>query len=508
MKRLPILTAVLLVSALMLSAAFAAQGNGPTKPFYQAIATGDVDEVRLHLDQGTDLLNKPDTNKNTPLGIAVEGGRIELITLLLDAGANPSAPSRDVPPIIMASIRNNLDAVKALVAKGASVDATDTMGKTPMIVATDSGFFEVVEYLIGAGADVNIKDRTGQTALSIAQARRNTEIAALLRQHGAEEPANPFDAMSPYGSRGLRTPPGADSGFDSDAAEGYQPVDSTAVVLGDPNEIRARVASFPGLADAIAKLDTASASEQRNWRQRRMDNRTLLIRSVEKQFNDEMTFAKQLAQAEKAAETSAAIDQLVAQRKARYDVISDDLREERRAAMMQEREATSRTRMTGRSRGRGAATDPMAGGMLNDPYATDPGRPTARTRPVREVNEPPLDPVTEQQLQAWLTVDPLDKRDLLPTVHALDLREYDALRQTAVDDNAAKTAAAIEGLMLARQNRLADVTAKMIEDDERLQRMEERMGTTMTPGSTRSRGMRGGTPQGDVTGTNRRGRRY
>lgn len=506
MKRLPKLITVSVLSALLLTPALAGQGKGPTKPFYQAVATGDIDEVKLHLDQGTDLVNKPDTNGNTPLGMAVEGGRPELIALLLEAGANPSAPSRDVPPIIMAAIRNNLDALKTLIERGAPVNGTDSMGKTALIVATDSGFIDIVEFLISAGANVNAKDKAGQSALAIAQARRQTEIADMLRRHGAEEPVNPFDA-SPYGSRGLRTPPGTASALESDAADGYQPADTAAVVLSDPNEIRARIASFPGLSDAIAKLDTASSSEQRNWRQRRMDNRTLLIRSVEKQFNDEMTFTRQIALSEKAVKTAAAIDQLVARRKARYAVISDDLREERRAAMMEQRQATTRTRMSARSRGRGAAAEPMGGGMLNDPYATAPGRPTPRTRPTTEVNEPPLDPVTEQQLQAWLAVDPLDKRDLLPTVHALDLREYDALRQTAVEEPAPKTAAAIEGLMLARQNRLAEINVKMLEDDERLQRIEERMGATTTPGGTRTRGMRGGT-ETDTPTMPRRGRRY
>ncbi len=173
-----------------------------------------------------------------------------------------------------------------------------------------------------------------------------------------------------------------------------------------------------------------------------------------------------------------------------------------------------RSRTTGRSRGAHRMTDPMAGPSANDPYATPmPARPAPRVRASADANEPALDAATENQLNAWLGVDPLDKRELLGSVHAMDLREYDSLRQTAADEGAKKTAAAIEGLMLARQERLTSITAKMVEEDERLQRLEERSGgtmgpgATMTPGTTRGRGGRATTGQEDTT-TQRRGRRY
>lgn len=153
--------------------------------------------------------------------------------------------------------------------------------------------------------------------------------------------------------------------------------------------------------------------------------------------------------------------------------------------------------------------DSTTAGGTSDLYGAAPARPAPRPRPNRDVNEPVLDAVTENQAQAWLGVDPLDKRGLLNAVHQVDLQEYDALRQTAAAEEAQKTAAAIEGLMLARQERLTAVNVKMLEEDERLQRLEERAGATMTPGAGRGRGTRGTTPTEDpaTTTTQRRGRR-
>lgn len=504
MNRFATFTAVVLVCTLLGPVTFAAQAEAPTLSIHRAVMTGNVDQVRLHIQQGTDL-DKPDVSQSTPLGIAVEMARTDIIKMLVDARANVMRSSRGMLPIHSAALRGQLDTVKLFIAKGAPVDATDQLGMTPLCHAVENDRYEVAEYLIGAGADVNARARGGQTPMSIARRRRLTDMADLLSQHGAQEPVSALD-RGPYGSRGLQVPtqPGATDAFGADMGSAGP---GGAPLLGDPNEIRARLATFPGLPQALAGLDANSASEQRNWRQRRMDNRTMLIRSVEKQFDEEMTFVKGVAQAEKATNTIAAIDGLVAERKTRYAAITDELREERRAAILAERATMSRTRSSGRSRGRGA--DMMADNGASDPYGDPRAMSAPRTRAPRDVNEPALDPVTESQIQAWLSVDPLDKRGLLATVNELDLTEYDVLRQTATGEEASKTAAAIEGLMLAHQDRLTAINTKMIEEEERLQRLEERRaGMNMAPGGTRGRGGRQPTSPGDTGTTSRRGRRY
>jgi len=482
--------------------ALAADGQAPTRSIYQAASMGDIEQIKLHVARGTDL-NKPDADQNTALGIAIRGMRAEVVKLLVDAGADVTKPSRDVPPVIMATAHNSAEIVDFLVSRGADVESTNASGMTPLIVAAESGYLDIVQILVANKANVNATDRRGQTPLGIAKARRQTDIEEFLRQHGAEEPPNMFDD-SPYGSRGMARPAMPMPSDEPGIRAGDRAGATSLELLGDPNEIRARVATFPDLAQAIATVNGASAAEQRNWRQRRMDNRTMLIRSVEKQFEDEMVLVKRIGQMEKAVKTLAAIDKLVANRKARWELIYEDLREERRAAMLAEKEATARGRTPARGRGRAETMDPAAGGGAMDPYGAPAGRPAPRPRvgEEKEVDAPPVDPETESQARAWLASDPLDKRDLLNTVHELDLREYDALRQTAVAEEAKKTAAAIGGLMLSRQDRVTDIMARMAEEDERLERREERTG------ATRGRTGRVNTGQEDTATQQRAGRRY
>jgi hypothetical protein len=217
------------------------------------------------------------------------------------------------------------------------------------------------------------------------------------------------------------------------------------------------------------------------------------MRTCDRQFADELAVVKKTAQQENAANTLKAIDDLVAKRQARLDAIGDALREQRRAALQAEREAGRArgrsTTMTGGRRGRARGTEATE---TVAPVETQP----YRARGGRDPNAPPLDQNTETQLQAWQG-GAEDKRPVLEAVTETDLRELDSLRQVAVGDNANRTAATIEGLMLAHQERKQRILQRIADDEERQRRLEER---------ANSRG-RDATPQEQTDGTGR-GRRY
>jgi ankyrin repeat protein len=59
--------------------------------------------------------------------------------------------------------------VKALIDKGADVNAKDKDGQTALMLAAGGGYTEIVKALIEKGADVNAKNNTGDTALSLAK---------------------------------------------------------------------------------------------------------------------------------------------------------------------------------------------------------------------------------------------------------------------------------------------------------------------------------------------------
>jgi len=460
---------------------------------HPAARQGNLEALKIHIDKGTNL-NQLDTYGYSALKCAIEPGRIDAVKLLLEAGADANIKDGSGTPALMtAAARGHVEIVKLLLAKGADVNARDKRKATAVHASVLMRQQAVLEVLVEAGADVNAEDSSMQMPLSLALRRNIAGMAEYLRQHGAKEPPT-VDPRSMYGDEyGPTTGPAT-------VPETFSAPEELNV-LEDPNAIRKKVKSFTGLEASLLAVDANSQSEQRSWIQRRLDNRTSLLRAVQKQFGQEMAFLKKIAQVEKAEKTVAAIDTLGARRQRRYELLGDALREQRREQLRSESAAgRGRGRYSGRG-GRGGYSQ-SAGATATDLYASETTRPTRRSRR-DEPNEPPIDELSQRQIQDWVQAKPEDKSRLLESVHEVDLGEFGGLHRVASEEQAEQTTAAIEGLMLAREERIAKIQQKWQEDDERTQRMLERMEQRGMRG--RGRGMQG--TQGQNT-QQQSGRRY
>jgi len=88
-------------------------------------------------------------------------------------------------PLQKAAANNDVAGIKAELAKGTNVDQRNAMAETPLMKAAFLGNKEAVEALIAGGADVNAGWHYG-TPLAYAATRGNEEIARLLVEHGAQ----------------------------------------------------------------------------------------------------------------------------------------------------------------------------------------------------------------------------------------------------------------------------------------------------------------------------------
>jgi hypothetical protein len=476
--------------------------TGPTKSVQQAASDGDIDQLKLHLAKGANL-NTADSLGNTPLKLAIQWHHTEAARLIIDSGkADLNAKdSEGKTPLIVALTVGEKEIAEALIAKGVDIKAKDKNDVTALNAALRMGQVEVATTLIEKGVDVNAGDKTGQTPLTLAQQRGMTDIVALLKQKGAKEPVDPRAAM--YGDYAMAGNQGQAPG------PAAAPAPAREAVVVDVNAVREEIKPFQGLDAALKAVDDKSVGEQAGWIQRRADNRTLLVMAVDRQFAEEMAFVKPIATEEKAAKTLKAMDSLATARKKRFDETSTQLREQRRAALATGRDNSMNAGMSGRSnvrgRGRSANTGAAAPGYAAaGPYgaagARAPRRPAAA-----EVNQPVLDQETQAQVQAWLNANPEDKKSLLEAVHQMNLVDLDDLRKVAVEEQAKKTAAALSGVMMLHEERVQKITKRWQEDDERMQRMQERYGPGgMQPGRGTQPGMQQQQPQ---QGMRRRGGR-
>lgn len=88
--------------------------------------------------------------------------------------------------LMIACVKGDLNIIRALISAGADVNAKTTLGNTALMIACEKGDLNIVRALISAGADVNAKDEKGRTALEIAHINKHSNVIHLLVYSAAE----------------------------------------------------------------------------------------------------------------------------------------------------------------------------------------------------------------------------------------------------------------------------------------------------------------------------------
>jgi uncharacterized protein len=147
--------------------------------------------------------------------VALREGSQGVIDLLLankDLDLERAAPNGNTA-LMMAALKQNKAAVKALLARGAAVkrpgwtalhyaaaggdaeivtlladkgsalDAVSPNGMTPLILAASEGHPDAVEVLLKRGADAGFRNKHGQTAREAALYRDRPDIAKMIDEH-------------------------------------------------------------------------------------------------------------------------------------------------------------------------------------------------------------------------------------------------------------------------------------------------------------------------------------
>ena len=100
-------------------------------------------------------------------------------------------------PLMIAAERGDGTALRAALAAGAEVNATDPQGLTALMLAARSGHAPEVESLIGAGARLDLRAASGDTALGAAIRRRQDAIVRLLLAQHADANATLAEGAAP-----------------------------------------------------------------------------------------------------------------------------------------------------------------------------------------------------------------------------------------------------------------------------------------------------------------------
>lgn len=144
-----------------------------------ALHHNNTDVVRWLLDNGANA------KKGNIITSAVMGGNIKTIELLLQKGANVNGEEsifrKGDTPLRQAVLYGRMDIIRLLLEYGADLEeVVEEDDNTVLLVAVENRSYNVVKLLKEAGADCTYKNAEGETALSCAKTLGETKMMEIL----------------------------------------------------------------------------------------------------------------------------------------------------------------------------------------------------------------------------------------------------------------------------------------------------------------------------------------
>lgn len=129
------------------------------------------------------IVDDRDEGGNTHLMRAALDGQTETVKALLSKGADVNAQNREGRTALMFAVINlHAATVQTLLQSGADVNAQPEDGFTPLVLAACSGDIGIVNALLNSGADVKKTLRSGEAAISHAAEHGYNAIGELLKR--------------------------------------------------------------------------------------------------------------------------------------------------------------------------------------------------------------------------------------------------------------------------------------------------------------------------------------
>ncbi len=157
-----------------------ASRNGST-PLFNAAQRGHLQVVKVLLAAGANP-NLAAEDGSTPLTTSVLAhGYLNVVSTLLANGANVNVRMQGSTPLVLAAQENRLDLISVLIDHGADVNLATDSGGTPLFMAAQKGHLRFIEILLKVkGININAAFHTNKAALVSLGERYSSEVKLRL----------------------------------------------------------------------------------------------------------------------------------------------------------------------------------------------------------------------------------------------------------------------------------------------------------------------------------------
>ena len=175
-------------------------------PLVHATLKGSLECVRVLVDEAASPTNPPFANTDlSPLSLASRAGHLDVVTFLIEAGAENKPNSNGQYPIHLSAREGHVDVCRFLVRRE-GWDLPDKYHEwTPLFHAARYGHAECLRLFLEAGAQIRIVDELGKSPIHYAAWNGHNHCVALLLESSRNEsltayqtPKSDFSPAAPH----------------------------------------------------------------------------------------------------------------------------------------------------------------------------------------------------------------------------------------------------------------------------------------------------------------------